>query len=161
MGGQTPILVLKEGTKRERGKGAQFNNIEAAIAIADAVRSTLGPKGMDKMLVDSMGDVTITNDGVTILKEVDVEHPAAKMIVEVAKTQDNECGDGTTTAVVLAGELLKKSEDLLDANVHPTVIANGFRLAAVEAKRVLNTNAIQDSPHVDGLQDHGRNAVPG
>jgi thermosome len=142
MGGQTPILVLREGTKRERGKGAQYNNIEAALAISNAVRSTLGPKGMDKMLVDSMGDVTITNDGVTILKEVDVEHPAAKMIVEVAKTQDNECGDGTTTAVVLAGELLKKAEDLLEANVHPTVIANGYRMAAVEAKKVLNKNAI-------------------
>ncbi|MCK4970309.1 MAG: TCP-1/cpn60 chaperonin family protein, partial [Thermoplasmata archaeon] len=142
MGGQTPIIVLKEGTKRERGKGAQYNNIEAALAISDAVRSTLGPKGMDKMLVDSMGDVTITNDGVTILKEVDVEHPAAKMIVEVAKTQDNECGDGTTTAVVLAGELLKKAEELLDSNVHPTVIANGYRMASVEAKKILNKNAI-------------------
>jgi thermosome len=137
MGGQTPILVLKEGTKRERGKGAQYNNIEAALAVADAVRSTLGPKGMDKMLVDSMGDVTITNDGVTILKDVDIEHPAAKMIVEVAKTQDNECGDGTTTAVVLAGELLKKALDLLDSNVHPTVISNGYRMAALEAKKVL------------------------
>jgi len=142
MGGQTPILVLKEGTTRERGKGAQYNNIEAALAISDAVRSTLGPKGMDKMLVDSMGDVTITNDGVTILKEVDVEHPAAKMIVEVAKTQDNECGDGTTTAVVLAGELLKKAEDLLESNVHPTVIANGYRMASLEAKNILNKNAI-------------------
>src|SRR6266498_5869090 len=97
----TPIFVLKEGTRRDRGKGAQFNNIAAAIAIADAVRSTLGPRGMDKMLVDSMGDVTITNDGVTILKEIDVAHPAAKMIVEVAKVQDDECGDGTTTSVVL------------------------------------------------------------
>ena len=141
MGGQTPILVLREGTTRERGKGAQYNNIQAALAISDAVRSTLGPKGMDKMLVDSMGDVTITNDGVTILKEVDVEHPAAKMIVEVAKTQDNECGDGTTTAVVLAGELLKKAEDLLDSNVHPTVIANGYRMAATEAKDLLDRNA--------------------
>ncbi len=142
MGGQTPILVLREGTTRERGKGAQHNNIAAALAISDAVRSTLGPKGMDKMLVDSMGDVTITNDGVTILKEVDVEHPAAKMIIEVAKTQDNECGDGTTTAVVLAGELLKKAEDLLESNVHPTVIANGYRMASVEAKKILNKNAI-------------------
>ncbi|EQD55679.1 Chaperonin Cpn60/TCP-1, partial [mine drainage metagenome] len=97
----TPILVLREGTERERGKGATANNIAAARAVADAVRSTLGPRGMDKMLVDSMGDITITNDGVTILKEVDVEHPAAKMIVEVAKTQDQQCGDGTTTAVVL------------------------------------------------------------
>ncbi len=142
MGGQTPILVLKEGTTRERGKGAQYNNIEAALAISDAVRSTLGPKGMDKMLVDSMGDVTITNDGVTILKEVDVEHPATKMIIEVAKTQDNECGDGTTTAVVLAGELLKRAEDLLESNVHPTVIANGYRMASLEAKNILNKNAI-------------------
>jgi chaperonin GroEL (HSP60 family) len=104
--GQTPILVLKEGTKRERGRGALGNNIAAAKAIADAVRSTLGPRGLDKMLVDSMGDVVVTNDGVTILKEMDVEHPAAKMLVEVAKTQDQECGDGTTTAVVLAGELV-------------------------------------------------------
>src|SRR2546422_305779 len=109
----TQILVLKEGTRRERGKGAQFNNIAAAKAVADAVRSTLGPRGMDKMLVDSLGDVVITNDGVTILKEIDIEHPAAKMLVEVAKTQDEEAGDGTTTAVILAGELLKKAEDLI------------------------------------------------
>src|SRR5947207_7937208 len=100
----TPILVLKEGTRRERGKGAQFNNIAAAKAVADAVRSTLGPRGMDKMLVDSLGDVVITNDGVTILKEIDIEHPAAKMLVEVAKTQDEEAGDGTTTAVILRSE---------------------------------------------------------
>ena len=120
--GQTPILILKEGTKRDKGKDAQYNNIMAARAIADAVRSTLGPRGMDKMLVDSLGDVVITNDGVTILKEIDVEHPAAKMLVEVAKTQDEECGDGTTTAVILAGELLKKAIDLVDANVHPTII---------------------------------------
>jgi thermosome len=142
MGGQQPILVLKEGTKRDTGRTARDNNIQAAIAVADAVRSTMGPKGMDKMLVDSMGDVTITNDGVTILKEVDVEHPAAKMMVELAKTQDNECGDGTTTAVVLAGELLRQAQDLLDANVHPTIISNGYRMAAIEAKRVLKQNAI-------------------
>jgi thermosome len=133
----TPILVLKEGTERERGKGATANNISAARAIADAVRTTLGPRGMDKMLVDSMGDITITNDGVTILKEVDVEHPAAKMIVEVAKTQDQQCGDGTTTAVVLAGELLKRAEYLLEQNVHPTVITRGFQLGLQEAKRLL------------------------
>jgi len=133
----TPILVLKEGTERERGKGATSNNIAAARAVADAVRSTLGPRGMDKMLVDSMGDITITNDGVTILKEVDVEHPAAKMIVEVAKTQDQQCGDGTTTAVVLSGELLKRSESLLEQNVHPTVIVRGFQLAVQEANRLL------------------------
>ena len=138
MGGQTPIFILKEGTQREKGKGAQSNNIAAAKAIADAVRSTLGPRGMDKMLVDSMGDVVITNDGVTILKEIDVEHPAAKMIVEVAKTQDEQCGDGTTTAVILAGELLKKSEELIDQNVHPTVIATGYRMAAEKATEILN-----------------------
>jgi len=104
---QQPVIILKEGTERNRGRDAMKNNIAAAKAVADAVRSTLGPKGMDKMLVDSMGDIVITNDGVTILKEVEIEHPAAKMIVEVAKTQDQECGDGTTTAVILAGELLK------------------------------------------------------
>jgi thermosome len=135
----TPIFILKEGTERERGKGATAGNITAARAVADAVRTTLGPRGMDKMLVDSMGDITITNDGVTILKEVDVEHPAAKMIVEVAKTQDQQCGDGTTTAVVLAGELLKRSEYLLEQNVHPTVITRGFQLALQEAQRLLET----------------------
>ncbi len=133
----TPILVLKEGTERERGRGATTNNIAAARAIADAVRTTLGPRGMDKMLVDSMGDITITNDGVTILKEVDVEHPAAKMLVEVAKTQDQQCGDGTTTAVVIAGELLKRAEYLLEQNIHPTVITRGFQLGADEARRIL------------------------
>ncbi|MGQ0797864.1 MAG: thermosome subunit beta [Methanobacteriota archaeon] len=134
----TPILVLKEGTRRERGKGAQFNNIAAAKAVADAVRSTLGPRGMDKMLVDSLGDVVITNDGVTILKEIDIEHPAAKMLVEVAKTQDDEAGDGTTTAVILAGELLKKAEDLIEQNIHPTVIAAGYRQASDRAREVLD-----------------------
>jgi thermosome len=136
---QTPILILKEGTKRDKGKDAQYNNIMAARAIADAVRSTLGPRGMDKMLVDSMGDVVITNDGVTILKEIDVEHPAAKMLVEVAKTQDEECGDGTTTAVILAGELLKKAVDLIDADVHPTIITAGYRLASNKALEILET----------------------
>ena len=133
----TQIYVLKEGTRRDRGKGAQFNNIAAAKAVADAVRSTLGPRGMDKMLVDSLGDVVITNDGVTILKEIDIEHPAAKMLVEVAKTQDEEAGDGTTTAVILAGELLKRAEDLIDQNIHPTVIASGYRLAADKAREIL------------------------
>ncbi len=135
--GNTPVIILKEGTRRERGKDAQFNNITAAKAIADAVRSSLGPRGMDKMLVDSMGDVVITNDGVTILKEMDVQHPAAKMLVEVAKTQDSEVGDGTTSSVILAGELLKKATDLIDANVHPTIIANGYRLANDKAQEVL------------------------
>jgi len=132
MGG-TPILILKEGTKREKGKGAQQNNIAAARMIADMVRSSLGPRGMDKMLVNNIGDVTITNDGVTILKEMDVQHPAAKMMIEVSKAQDEECGDGTTTAAILAGEFLKKSLDLIDSNVHPTIIASGYRMATQEA----------------------------
>lgn len=146
MMGQTPILILREGTKREKGKGAQMSNIAAAKAIGEAVRSTLGPRGMDKMLVDSMGDVVITNDGVTILKEIDVEHPAAKMIVEVAKTQDEECGDGTTTAVILAGELLKRAEGLIEQNVHPTVIAAGYRLASQKAQEILKTVGIKVAP---------------
>jgi thermosome len=138
MGQQVPVLILKEGTKREKGKGAASGNIAAARAIADAVRSTLGPRGMDKMLVDSMGDVVITNDGVTILKEVDIEHPAAKMMVEVAKTQDQEVGDGTTTAVILAGELLKRAEALMESGVHPTIINQGFRMASEHALKVLD-----------------------
>ncbi len=137
MGGQVPILVLKEGTERETGRGAQKKNIEVAKAIADAVRTTLGPKGMDKMLVDSLGDIVITNDGATILKEIDVAHPTAKMMVEVAKVQDTEVGDGTTSAVVLSGELLHKAEELLDQNVHPTIITNGYRLAAEKALELL------------------------
>ncbi len=137
-----PIIVLREGTERTKDKEAQFNNIAAAKAVADAVRSTLGPKGMDKMLVNTIGDVVITNDGVTILKEIDVQHPAAKMVVEVAKTQDSECGDGTTTAVILAGELLKQSEELINAKVHPTVITNGYNLAALKAVEILNGIAI-------------------
>ena len=158
--GQTPVLILKEGTKREKGKGAQFNNITAARAIADAVRSTLGPRGMDKMLVDSMGDVVITNDGVTILKEIDVEHPAAKMLVEVAKTQDDECGDGTTTAVILAGELLKKAESLIEQNVHPTVISGGFRMAAQKSRELLETLAIKVTPQSkDVLVDIAKTAM--
>jgi thermosome len=145
-GGQQPIIILREGTKREKGKGAQLNNIMAARAISDAVKSTLGPKGMDKMLVDSMGDVVITNDGATILKEIDVEHPAAKMIVEVAKSQDEECGDGTTSAVILTGELLKYAGELIEQNIHPTVICTGYRLAATKAIAELNKMAIPIKP---------------
>jgi thermosome len=143
MMGTQPVIILKEGTRREKGKGAQENNTMAARAIADAVRTTLGPKGMDKMLVDSMGDVTITNDGVTILKEIDVEHPAAKMIIEVAKTQDQECYDGTTTAVVISGELLKNASELLSQNVHPTIITEGYRLASEKASDVLGNLALK------------------
>ncbi|HNX17233.1 MAG TPA: thermosome subunit alpha [Methanoregula sp.] len=136
LGGQ-PILILKEGTNRTRGRDAQGMNITAAMAVASAVRTTLGPKGMDKMLVDTIGDVVITNDGVTILKEMDIEHPAAKMMVEVAKTQDDEVGDGTTSAVVIGGELLKKAEGLLEQDVHPTVITHGYRMAAEKAQEFL------------------------
>ncbi len=141
-GGQVqPIFILSEGSHRTSGKTAQGNNIMAAKAVADTVRTTLGPKGMDKMLVDSMGDVVISNDGVTILEEMSIEHPAAKMMVEIAKTQENEVGDGTTTAVVLAGELLKKAEELLDKEIHPTIIARGYRLAAYKALEILNNIA--------------------
>jgi thermosome len=145
LGGQ-PIIILREGTTRNRGQEAQNNNFAAAKAVAAAVRSTLGPKGMDKMLIDSMGDITITNDGVTILKEMDIEHPAAKMMVEIAKTQDAEVGDGTTTAVVIAAELLKNAEGLLAQSVHPTVIAEGYRMAAAEALVMLDGFAITVKP---------------
>lgn len=143
LSGQQPIIILREGTTREKGEGAQSSNIMAALAISDAVKSTLGPRGMDKMLVDSKGDVVITNDGATILKEIDIKHPAAKMIVEVAKTQDEACGDGTTTAVILTGELLKQAESLLDQHIHPTVISHGFMIAAEHAKKTLDQIAIQ------------------
>ncbi len=136
-GGQ-PVLILPEGTLRSTGKDAQRQNIAAAKAVADAVRSTLGPKGMDKMLVSSIGDIVITNDGVTILQEMDIEHPSAKMMVEVAKTQNEEVGDGTTTSVIIAGELLKKAEELLDQEIHPTVIARGFKIAKEEALKILD-----------------------
>ena len=132
-----PIFVLSEDTDVTRGKDAQENNINAAKAVAGAVRTTLGPKGMDKMLVDTLGDVVITNDGVTILKEMDIEHPAAKMVVEVAKTQEDEVGDGTTTAVVIAGELLKQSQELLEQDVHPTIIASGLRQASEKCQQIL------------------------
>jgi thermosome len=132
-----PIFILPEDTKRTTGKDAQRNNIAAAKAVAQTVRTTLGPKGMDKMIVDSMGNVIVTNDGVTILKEMQIEHPVAKMVVEVANTQEEAVGDGTTTAVVIAGELLKKAEDLLDQNIHPTILAKGYRIAEIEAQRIL------------------------
>ena len=133
-----PIFILPENAQRTSGRDAQRNNIAAAKAVAETVRTTLGPKGMDKMIVDSLGEVIVTNDGVTILKELNVEHPVAKMIVEVAKTQEEEVGDGTTTAVVLTGELLKNAEDLLDKEIHPTLIAKGYRIAGEKTKRVLN-----------------------
>ncbi|MEM1539544.1 MAG: thermosome subunit beta [Candidatus Bathyarchaeia archaeon] len=147
--GTVPVLVLKEGTGRTTGREAQRNNIMAAKIIAETVKTTLGPKGMDKMLVSSFGDVTITNDGATILKELDVQHPAAKMLVEVAKAQDNEVGDGTTTAAVLAGELLVKAENLLDQNIHPTIIIEGFKKASEKAREVLEKMAIPISINDD------------
>jgi len=145
LGGQ-PILILRQGTTRNRGQEAQNSNIAAAKAVANAVRSTLGPKGMDKMLIDGMGDIVITNDGATILKQMDIEHPAAKMMVEIAKTQDDEVGDGTTSAVVIAGELLKNAESLLNHQVHPTVIAEGYQQASVKALEILSTIAISVKP---------------
>jgi archaeal chaperonin len=145
LGGQ-PIIILREGTTRSREDEARNNNFAAAKAVAAAVRSTLGPKGMDKMLIDGMGDITITNDGVTILKEMDIEHPAAKMMVEVAKTQDAEVGDGTTTSVVIAAELLKNAEGLLAQGVHPTVIAEGYRMAAQKSLVILDGIAITVKP---------------
>ncbi|MEM3673253.1 MAG: thermosome subunit beta [Candidatus Bathyarchaeia archaeon] len=140
--GGVPVLVLKEGSSRSRGKEAQHTNIMAAKIVAESVKSALGPKGMDKMLVDSFGDVTITSDGRTILDEMDIQHPAAKMMVEVAKTQDNEVGDGTTTAVIISGELLNKAEELIEKNVHPTIIIDGYKKAAEKALEVLEKIAI-------------------
>ncbi len=159
--GQAPIFILKDGTQRTRGRTAQSNNIAAAKAVADAVRSTLGPKGMDKMLVDSMGDVVITNDGATILKEMDIDHPAAKMIIEVAKTQEQHCYDGTTSAVVLSGELLKRSEDLIEQNVHPTVICEGFRLAAEKAVELLEAHGISTENQDSVLMEVAKTALTG
>jgi thermosome len=132
-----PIFILPENVQRMIGKDAQRNNIMAARLVADTVKTTLGPKGMDKMLVSSIGDITVTNDGVTILEEMEIEHPAAKMMVEIAKTQEEAVGDGTTTAVVLAGKLLENAEILLDQKIHPTVIAKGYRIAAEKAQQIL------------------------
>jgi len=140
--GTVPVLILKEGSSRTRGRDAQRNNILAAKVVTETIRTTLGPEGMDKMLVAGMGDVVITNDGATIMKELDVQHPAAKMLVEVAKSQDNEVGDGTTTAVVLTGELLSKAEKLLDQEVHPTVIVEGYKKASDKALEILNSLAV-------------------
>ncbi len=141
-----PVVILPEGTQRYVGKDAQRLNILAARIIAETVRTTLGPKGMDKMLVDSLGDVTVTNDGATILDKIDLQHPAAKMMVEVAKTQDKEAGDGTTTAVVIAGELLRKAEELLDQNIHPSIIVKGYTMAAEKAQEILDQIAVKVDP---------------
>jgi thermosome len=141
-GSGQPVLILKEGTTRSRGKEAQRNNIMAARVVGEVLKTTLGPRGMDKMLIDNLGDITITNDGATILNEIEVEHPAAKMMVEIAKTQDDMVGDGTTTAVVLASELLKKAEELLEQNIHPTILVSGYRKAAQKAIEVIEKTAV-------------------
>ena len=143
---QLPILLLKEGTSESKGDRAQKNNITAAKTVAEIVRSSLGPRGMDKMLVSSIGDVTITNDGATILKEIEVEHPAAKMMVEISKATDNEVGDGTTSTVVLAGSLLEKAEELVDKKVHPTVIVEGFKKASQKSIDTLKEVAVKVDP---------------
>src|SRR5919206_3805348 len=149
---QLPILLLKEGTSESKGDRAQKNNITAAKTVAEIVRSSLGPRGMDKMLVSSIGDVTITNDGATILKEIDVDHPAAKMMVEISKATDNEVGDGTTSTVVLAGSLLEEAEELIAKNVHPTVIVEGFKKATAKAIDTLKETAIKvDAQNKDFL----------
>jgi archaeal chaperonin len=143
---QVPILLLKEGTSETKGDRAQKNNINAAKTIAEIVRSSLGPRGMDKMLVSSIGDVTITNDGATILKEIDVEHPAAKMMVEISKATDSEVGDGTTSTVVLAGSLIEKAEELINKQVHPTVVVDGFKKASQKSIDTLREIAVKVSP---------------
>jgi archaeal chaperonin len=141
--GGVPVVILREGTRESKGKEAQKNNLTAAKLVAEVVKSSLGPRGMDKMLVDTLGDVTITNDGATILKEIDVQHPAAKMVVEVSKSVDNEVGDGTTSSVILTGALLEKAEELIDKNVHPSVIVDGYTAASNEALQILDKIAIK------------------
>jgi thermosome len=149
---QVPVIVLREDTERTRGRDAQRNNIMAAIVIAEAVKSALGPKGMDKMLVDGFGDITVSNDGATILKEMDVAHPAAKMVIEVAKTVDAEVGDGTTTAAILTGDLLKQAETLLDQKIHPTTIISGYRKATVKALEVIDAVAEAVDPEASNYR---------
>ncbi len=157
-----PVVILPEGTQRYVGRDAQRLNILAARIIAETVRTTLGPKGMDKMLVDSLGDIVITNDGATILDEMDIQHPAAKMMVEVAKTQDKEAGDGTTTAVVIAGELLRKAEELLDQNIHPSIIVKGYTMAAEKAQEILDEIARDvDVEDVETLKKAAVTAITG
>src|SRR5215471_12540017 len=141
--GGMPVIILKEGTRENKGRDAQKNNITAAKIVGEIVKTSLGPRGMDKMLVDTLGDVTITNDGATILKEIDVQHPAAKMLVEVSKSVDNEVGDGTTSSVVLAGALLEKAEDLISKDVHPSVIVDGYTAAAEQALKLLQKAAVK------------------
>src|SRR3989338_3605032 len=142
MSDKQPVYILPENVSRTIGRDAQRNNIMAAKIVADIVKTTLGPKGMDKMLVDSSGNIVVTNDGVTILEEMEIDHPAAKMMVEIAKTQEEEVGDGTTTAALLAGKLLEYAEHLLDKKIHPTVIVRGYRLAADKALEILQKQSV-------------------
>jgi thermosome len=158
---QQPVIILREGTERKQGHEAQRENIAAAKAVAEAVRSTLGPRGMDKMLVDTIGSVVITNDGITILEELEIQHPAAKMMVEVAKTQNDEVGDGTTSAVVLAGELLRYAEELLEQDVHPSSITEGYRLAAEKAQEVLDTITLDIGENEEVLRQVAATAITG
>ncbi|MEM4703292.1 MAG: thermosome subunit alpha [Candidatus Pacearchaeota archaeon] len=151
MAEKQPVYILPENVQRLLGRDAQRNNILAARLVAETVKTTLGPKGMDKMLVDSIGDITVTNDGVTILEEMEIEHPAAKMVVEIAKTQESEVGDGTTTAVIIAGKLLENAEKLLDEKIHPTVIARGYRIAAEKAQQIAKNIAIKLSENQEDL----------
>ncbi len=155
-----PIIIMPEGSSRVLGRDAQRMNIMAGKVLAETIRTTLGPKGMDKMLVDGMGDIVVTNDGVTILKEMDIEHPAAKMLVEVAKTQEDEVGDGTTTAVIIAGELLKKAEELLEQEIHPTTLVMGYRKAATKAHELLNDISM-DSNDPETLKNVAMTAMTG
>jgi len=160
--GNQPLIVLSDDSQRTSGEDAQSMNISAGKAVAESVRTTLGPKGMDKMLVDSQGSVVVTNDGVTILKEMDIEHPAANMIVEVAETQENEVGDGTTSAVIVAGELLDEAEDLLEQDIHATTLAQGYRRAAEQAKEILSEIAIDiDADDTEHLEQIAATAMTG
>nr|MDO8117196.1 thermosome subunit beta [Candidatus Sigynarchaeota archaeon] len=143
LGGNIPVLILKEGTERKSGKDAQKNNINAAVAISEVVKSTLGPRGLDKLLVDGLGDVTITNDGKTILDEMDVDHPTAKMMVQLSKSQDEKVGDGTTSTVLIAGTLLKVAQEMLEQSIHPTVVTKGYRLAMKKAIEALDVQAVK------------------
>src|SRR3989337_122267 len=148
---EKPVVLMPEDVQRLLGKDAQRNNILAAKMVAEIVKTTLGPKGMDKMLVSPTNDITVTNDGVTILEEMQIEHPAARMMVEIAKTQESEVGDGTTTAVMIAGKLLENAEKLLDKKIHPTVITKGYRMAADKSQEILNEIALQITPNDDDV----------
>jgi archaeal chaperonin len=161
MSDKQPIYILPESTERTMGKDAQRNNILAAKLVSDAIKTTLGPKGMDKMLVDGVGDITITNDGVTILDKMEMEHPAAKMMVEISKTQESEVGDGTTTAVMLAGKLLENAEKLLDSKIHPTVISKGYTIAAEKSKEFLNELSVDFDNREDILKHVVMTAMTG